>query len=242
MSTIKHSQISALLVDDDAKLCGLLRDYLEGFGFSLDVAEDASSGLEKAVANEYDVILLDMMLPDMDGLEVLRSVRKWSSLPIVVVSARNHERDKVEALDYGADDYLVKPFGTSELLARVRALTRRQGEVVSEELAFGDLSLHLSSHCLRRGDKSVRLGFKEFEVLRLLLQNAKLVTPKDDIIAKVWGLDSEAEDNNVEVYISFLRKKLSFLASQVSIGTVRKVGYFLTTSDEPGSFGGGGMP
>ena len=102
MSTIKHSQISALLVDDDAKLCGLLRDYLEGFGFSLDVAEDASSGLEKAVANEYDVILLDMMLPDMDGLEVLRSVRKWSSLPIVVVSARNHERDKVEAMTRGS--------------------------------------------------------------------------------------------------------------------------------------------
>ena len=158
------------------------------------------------------------------------------------LTARDEISDKVKGLDCGADDYMTQPFDTSELLARVRALTRRQGEVVSEELAFGDLSLHLSSHCLRRGDKSVRLGFKEFEVLRLLLQNAKLVTPKDDIIAKVWGLDSEAEDNNVEVYISFLRKKLSFLASQVSIGTVRKVGYFLTTSDEPGSFGGGGMP
>ena len=140
-----------------------------------------------------------------------------------MLTARDEISDKVKGLDCGADDYMTKPFDTSELLARVRALTRRQGEVVSEELAFGDLSLHLSSHCLRRGDKSVRLGFKEFEVLRLLLQNAKLVTPKDDIIAKVWGLDSEAEDNNVEVYISFLRKKLSFLASQVSIGTVRKV-------------------
>ena len=231
-----------LIVEDEQSISSFISMILTANGYDTIIVNTGEEALTMISSHCPDLIVLDLGLPDMDGLEVLRSVRKWSSLPIVVVSARNHERDKVEALDYGADDYLVKPFGTSELLARVRALTRRQGEVVSEELAFGDLSLHLSSHCLRRGDKSVRLGFKEFEVLRLLLQNAKLVTPKDDIIAKVWGLDSEAEDNNVEVYISFLRKKLSFLASQVSIGTVRKVGYFLTTSDEPGSFGGGGMP
>ena len=195
------------------------------------------------VARQHlDLAILDVMLPDLDGFTLCQKIREEHLFPILMLTARDEISDKVKGLDCGADDYMTKPFDTSELLARVRALTRRQGEVVSEELAFGDLSLHLSSHCLRRGDKSVRLGFKEFEVLRLLLQNAKLVTPKDDIIAKVWGLDSEAEDNNVEVYISFLRKKLSFLASQVSIGTVRKVGYFLTTSDEPGSFGGGGMP
>lgn len=110
MSTIKHSQISALLVDDDAKLCGLLRDYLEGFGFSLDVAEDASSGLEKAVANEYDVILLDMMLPDMDGLDVLRRLREIGSTPIVIFSAQDEEASRIVGLEMGADDYVPKPF------------------------------------------------------------------------------------------------------------------------------------
>lgn len=125
MSTIKHSQISALLVDDDAKLCGLLRDYLEGFGFSLDVAEDASSGLEKAVVNEYDVILLDMMLPDMDGLDVLRRLREIGSTPIVIFSAQDEEASRIVGLEMGADDYVPKAFSPRELLARVRAVLRR---------------------------------------------------------------------------------------------------------------------
>ena len=222
-----------LIVEDEVRLAEALAQIMAEQKYQVDQVHNGADGLDYALTAQYDVIVLDVMLPKLDGLEVARRLRSAHvSTPILMLTARDEISDKVKGLDCGAD----------ELLARVRALTRRQGEVVSEELAFGDLSLHLSSHCLRRGDKSVRLGFKEFEVLRLLLQNAKLVTPKDDIIAKVWGLDSEAEDNNVEVYISFLRKKLSFLASQVSIGTVRKVGYFLTTSDEPGSFGGGGMP
>ena len=232
-----------LIVEDEVRLAEALAQIMAEQKYQVDQVHNGANGLDYALTAQYDVIVLDVMLPKLDGLEVARRLRSAHvSTPILMLTARDEISDKVKGLDCGADDYMTKPFDTSELLARVRALTRRQGEVVSEELAFGDLSLHLSSHCLRRGDKSVRLGFKEFEVLRLLLQNAKLVTPKDDIIAKVWGLDSEAEDNNVEVYISFLRQKLSFLASQVSIGTVRKVGYFLTTSDEPGSFGGGGMP
>lgn len=232
-----------LIVEDETRLAETLRQLLEDQRYQVDTVYDGADGVDYGLAGQYDLIILDVMLPKVDGFQVAQRLRAAHvSTPILMLTARDEVSDKISGLDCGADDYMTKPFDTSELLARVRALTRRQGEVVSEELAFGDLSLHLSSHCLRRGDKSVRLGFKEFEVLRLLLQNAKLVTPKDDIIAKVWGLDSEAEDNNVEVYISFLRKKLSFLASQVSIGTVRKVGYFLTTSDEPGSFGGGGMP
>ena len=127
MSTIKHSQISALLVDDDAKLCGLLRDYLEGFGFSLDVAEDASSGLEKAVANEYDVILLDMMLPDMDGLDVLRRLREIGSTPIVIFSAQDEEASRIVGLEMGADDYVPKAFSPRELLGRAPAGAARAG-------------------------------------------------------------------------------------------------------------------
>ena len=211
-----------LIVEDEVRLAEALAQIMAEQKYQVDQVHNGADGLDYALTAQYDVIVLDVMLPKLDGLEVARRLRSAHvSTPILMLTARDEISDKVTGLDCGADDYMTTPFDTSELLARVRALTRR---------------------CLRRGDKSVRLGFKEFEVLRLLLQNAKLVTPKDDIIAKVWGLDSEAEDNNVEVYISFLRKKLSFLASQVSIGTVRKVGYFLTTSDEPGSFGGGGMP
>ena len=125
-----------------------------------------TEGLDNALSGIYDLMLLDVMLPKLDGLEVARRLRSAHvSTPILMLTARDEISDKVKGLDCGADDYMTKPFDTSELLARVRALTRRQGEVVSEELAFGDLSLHLSSHCLRRGDKSVRLGFKEFEAV-----------------------------------------------------------------------------
>ena len=231
-----------LVVDDEAAIADLVEVCLKNEGYTVYKCGSGEAALTCVARQHLDLAILDVMLPDLDVFTLCQKIREEHLFPILMLTARDEISDKVKGLDCGADDYMTKPFDTSELLARVRALTRRQGEVVSEELAFGDLSLHLSSHCLRRGDKSVRLGVKEFEVLRQLLQKAKLVSPKGGIIAKEWGLDSEAEDNNVEVYISFLRKKLSFLASQVSIGTVRKVGYFLTTSDEPGSFGGGGMP
>ena len=159
MSTIKHSQISALLVDDDAKLCGLLRDYLEGFGFSLDVAEDASSGLEKAVANEYDVILLDMMLPDMDGLDVLRRLREIGSTPIVIFSAQDEEASRIVGLEMGADDYVPKAFSPRELLARVRAVLRRAQPVQAErkEPEEDGVQVHEGAHG-RRPDGSHRAG------------------------------------------------------------------------------------
>ena len=136
-------------------------------------------------------------------------------------------QDKVTGLDCGADDYLTKPFFTEELLARVRALSRRQGDVVLNELSFGDLTLNLSAYTLQCGAKSVRLGRKEFEVIRLLLSNPKIILSKETLLLKIWGSESEAEDNNVEAYISFLRKKLAFLHSTVQIATARKLGYHL---------------
>ncbi len=144
-----------------------------------------------------------------------------------MLTARSSVADRVEGLDCGADDYLTKPFATEELLARVRALSRRQGEVVLEALEYGDLKLDLSTHDLRRGNRSVRLNRKEFDVLHLLMANSRIIVPKETLITKVWGYESNAEANNVEAYISFLRKKLIYLDSCVSIITLRKVGYRL---------------
>ena len=148
-----------------------------------------------------------------------------------MLTARDEVPDKVAGLDHGADDYMTKPFATEERLARIRALARRKGEVRTELLTYADLALNLSARCLRCGEREVRLGFKEFEVLRLLIAYPKMVVPKEEIILKVWGADSNAEDNNVEVYVSFLRKKLLFLESGVTIRTVRKVGYFLEVEE-----------
>ena len=217
-----------LIVEDERRLAEALGQIMAEQRYQTDVVYDGADGLDYALTEQYDVIVLDVMLPKLDGFEVASRLRHAHvSTPILMLTARDEMPDKIAGLDHGADDYMTKPFDIGELLARVRALTRRQGEDIGEQLTAGDLTLELSTRCLRQGDKSVRLGFKEFDVLRQLMVHPRAVVPKEDIIARVWGLDSDAEDNNVEVYISFLRKKLSFLESNVSIGTVRKVGYYL---------------
>ena len=214
-----------LIAEDERRLAEALGQIMEEQRYQADLVYDGADGLDYGLTGQYDMIVLDVMLPKLDGFEVARRLRcAHVSTPILMLTARDEVPDKIAGLDHGADDYMTKPFDVGELLARVRALTRRQGEVLTKQLSAGDLTLDLTSRSLRRGDKSVRLGFKEYDVLRLLMSTPKAVVPKEDIIAKVWGLDSEAEDNNVEAYISFLRKKLAFLGSRVSIG---KVGYHL---------------
>ena len=217
-----------LIVEDEVHLAETLGQIMQEQHYQTDVVNDGADGLDYALSGQYDLVLLDVMLPKLDGFEVARRLRSAHiSTPILMLTARDETGDKIAGLDCGADDYMTKPFDSGELLARVRALTRRQGEVLSQSLTVYDLVLNLSTRCLSCAGKSVRLGFKEFDVLRLLMAAPKSVIPKEDIITKVWGIDSDAEDNNVEVYISFLRKKLNFLGSLVSIGTVRKVGYHL---------------
>lgn len=217
-----------LIVEDECRLAEALGQIMKEQRYQADLVFDGADGLDYGLTGQYDVILLDVMLPKVDGFEIARRLRcAHVSTPILMLTARDEVPDKIAGLDHGADDYMTKPFDMGELLARVRALTRRQGEVISEELTAGDLTLELSSHTLRCQGRSVRLGFKEFDVLRLLMASPRAVIPKEDIIARVWGLESDAEDNNVEVYISFLRKKLVFLDSSVTIQTVRKVGYHL---------------
>ena len=217
-----------LIVEDEVRLGEDLTQIMLEQRYQAEAVTTGVDGLDYALTGQYDVIVLDVMLPGLDGFEVVRRLRAAHiSTPVLMLTAKDELTDKVSGLDHGADDYMTKPFDSEELLARVRALTRRQGEVIGEQLAAGDLVLDTPTRSLRCGEKSVRLGFKEFDVLRLLLAAPRAVIPKEDIISKVWGLESEAEDNNVEVYISFLRKKLAYLGSRVSIGTVRKVGYHL---------------
>lgn len=219
-----------LIVEDEVRLAETLRQLLEDQRYQVDTVYDGADGVDYGLAGPYDLIILDVMLPKVDGFQVAERLRAAHiSTPILMLTARDEVSDKISGLDCGADDYMTKPFDTGELMARVRALTRRQGEVLSDVLTVGDLSLDCTSRLLSAGERSVRLGFKEFEVLRLLMVNSSNVVTKETLISKIWGLDSEAEDNNVEVYISFLRKKLSYLNSQVVITTVRKVGYFLDT-------------
>ena len=222
-----------LIVEDEHRLAETLSQILKEQRYQTDTVHDGTDGLDYALSGQYDLILLDVMLPRLSGFEVVQRLRAAHvSTPILMLTARDEVSDKITGLDCGADDYMTKPFDTGELLARVRALTRRQGEVLSETLTVFDLTLNLSTRCLGCAGRSVRLGFKEFDVLRLLMAAPRAVVPKEDIISKVWGIESDAEDNNVEVYISFLRKKLAFLGSGVSIATVRKVGYHL---DFPGN-------
>ena len=217
-----------LIVEDEARLAEALGQIMEEQRYLADLTYNGPDGLAYALTGQYDVIVLDGMLPGLDGLEVARQLREAHiSTPILMLTARDEVSDKVAGLDRGADDYMTKPFASEELLARIRALARRQGEVQTEVLSYAGLILNLSSRCLQRGEREVRLGFKEFEVLRILIAYPKMVVPKEEIILKVWGAESFAEDNNVEVYVSFLRKKLQFLDSQVTIRTVRKVGYYL---------------
>ena len=220
----------ALIVEDDKALARTLGEMLKSAHFESDICYDGESGLDNGLSDAYDLIVLDIMLPKKDGFSIAKELRRERiDTPILMLTARTETGDRVKGLDSGADYYLTKPFEMSELLACVRALTRRQGEVVMDELSFGELKLNLSTCDLSYADKKVRLGKKEFSIMRIFMSAGGAVVSKESLINKVWGVESDAEDNNVEVYISFLRKKLSFLKAPVQIATLRKFGYRLET-------------
>ena len=218
-----------LIVEDEVRLASTLQDLLELNGYTADVSHDGESGLDNALSGIYDVVLLDVMLPKLDGFTVLRRLRaEGNATPVLMLTARSELGDRVEGLDCGADYYLTKPFEPKELLACIRALTRRQPELRNTDmLEYGDLKLEKNSFTLSCGDHSLRLSRKEFDMMEMLMLNQKLVITKEKLLVKIWGYESDAEDNNVEVYISFLRKKLEHLHSQVRIKTIRMVGYCL---------------
>ena len=220
--------MQVLIVEDEVRLAAALKEILEKEKYMVDVVHDGDSGLDYILSGIYDVIVLDVMLPGKDGFTVAKEARAAKvETPIIMLTARNEINNRVRGLDAGADDYMTKPFAPSELLARIRAVTRRQCEVISDKLTFGDLELDLSTCQLSKSAKSTHLNFKEFELLKLLIANQGSPMTKDTLITKIWGYDSEASDNNVEAYISFLRKKIAFLGSSVKISALRKVGYII---------------
>ncbi len=225
--------MNILIVEDEVRLGEALAQIMREQKYNADVVNDGEDGLSYALSDQYDVIVLDVMLPKRDGFSVAREARKAGiATPILMLTARDDVTDKVSGLDCGADDYMTKPFSSAELLARVRALSRRKGEVVLDKLSKFDITLDLSAFELSSGEKSVKLGFKEFEIMKLLMSNTQVYTSKDELISRVWGMLSDAEDNNVEAYVSFLRKKLFFIGSKAMIETRRKVGYRLEAGED----------
>ena len=220
-----------LVIEDAKRLAQNLAELLRRQGYTVDVRGDGVSGYDNAVTDIYDLILLDAMLPGMDGFTLLRRLRTGGhAVPVLMLTARSDVADRVQGLDCGADYYLTKPFESEELLACIRSLLRRSGEEVSAdagETVFGDLTLRQSTFLLRCGEREVRLSRREYDLMELLMKNGSQIVTKEQLILKVWGYDSAAEDNNVEVYISFLRRKLTHLQSSVRIKTLRLVGYCL---------------
>ena len=220
-----------LIIEDNQRLNDAISEILKAEKYMVDSVYDGRDGLDYAISGIYDCIILDIMLPYKSGYEICSELRKNKiSTPILMLTAKNQISDKVTGLDLGADDYMTKPFATEELLARIRTLCRRKGEVIINEMIFDDLCYNVNSFELisKKTQKSIRLSFKESEIIKLLLSRPEGVTSKEEIITRVWGYDAEIGENNVETYISFLRKKLSFIETNVSIISLKKIGYTLS--------------
>ena len=229
----EERNVRVLIVEDEVRLAATLAELLRRHGYTADTCHNGIDGLDSAVSGIYDLLILDAMLPGMDGFSLLRRLREGgSALPVLMLTARSEVADRVRGLDSGADYYLTKPFEPEELLACIRSLLRRGGDVQKEDiLSFGDLRLEQGTFLLTCAERSVRLSRREYDLMELLMRNGKVIVTKEQILLKVWGYDSDAEDNNVEVYISFLRRKLKHLRSQVQIKTMRLVGYCLEVAE-----------
>lgn len=227
-----------LIVEDEVRLADTLRQLLHRQGYTADVCHDGVSGLDNAMTGIYDLVVLDVMLPGMNGFQVVQKLRAANvAVPVLMLTAKSSLDDRVHGLDCGADYYLTKPFEPEELLACVRTLLRRGGGQLQEDtaLTWGDLSLERATFTLGCGGREVRLSRREYDLMELLMRNGSQVVTKEQLLVKIWGYDSQAEDNNVEVYISFLRRKLTHLHSQVKIKTLRMLGYCLTQDEEAAS-------
>ena len=222
------------MVEDEKYIAEAVAQVLKKYHYLVDLAFDGVEGLDYAQSDIYDVIILDVMLPKMDGFEVLKSIRKQKlNTPIIMLTAKGEVEDKVQGLDNGADDYLTKPFHTDELLARIRSLTRRNIDTYQPDgLTFSDITFDEKSLVLTCRLQQQILSPKESQLLELFLRNPHTVLSKETILVKLWGYDSDAEENRVEIYVSLLRKRLRHLTANVGIRTIRQVGYILDEGKE----------
>lgn len=216
-----------LIVEDEKDLSMILSEMLEMEGYYVDASYDGVSGLDNALSGIYDVIILDVMLPEMNGIQVLSNIRKNNiNTPVLMLTAKSEIEDKVNGLDKGADDYLTKPFNTKELLARIRALSRRREKIfIDENLKFADIILDKETHEICKNEQKIKLTKKEFDIIEILILNSGKTVSKENLTVKIWGYDTDIEYNSIEVYISFLRKKLNAIDSAIHISTVRGIGY-----------------
>lgn len=225
--------MKVLIIEDTKPLAQTLADLVKESGHSADIVCDGTSGLEYARSNLYDAIVLDVMLPGLDGFQILKQIRsEKSKTPVMMLTARSELKDRIYGLDSGADYYLTKPFETEEFSACLRAIMRRQSPIITEDLQYGDITLSAARHELTCGSKCIKLNSKEYDLLRLLILNRNNIISKDTILNKIWGYDTDATYNNLEAYISFLRRKLHLLSSNVTICIARKVGYYLKESHD----------
>lgn len=224
-----------LIIEDEKSLADSLAQILQKNNYTVDVFYDGESGEEQALFGIHDLIILDIMLPKKDGISVLKSIRaNGLEMPVILLTAKGEVEDRIRGLDDGADDYLPKPFETNELLARIRANLRRRNTTLedSNRLVYGDLTLDKQNLLLSTKDHQVNLTFKEAELMEFFMLQKETVSTKELLIDKIWGFDSDANFNHVEVYISFLRKKLLFLKSNITIFTVRGIGYRLKEKED----------
>ncbi len=223
-----------LLAEDEKRMADALKEILFLEGYETDCVTDGEAALSAACTGIYDVMILDVMMPGMNGYKVAERVRKAGiTTPILMLTAKSDLNDKITGLDAGADDYLTKPFMTQELLARIRALTRRNRGYMDDLLTFGDITLRPQTaelYCSQSG-QTVRLGEKEYRILEYMISNKGQILSREQLAVKIWGYDNEAEYNNVEVYMSFTRKKLSFVNAKTQIKSVRGIGYELRCPD-----------
>lgn len=220
--------MNILVVEDERGLADAIAHVVGGAGYNVEVAYDGNAADAFLRRGGYDAVVMDVMLPGMDGFEIVHAMRgRGDRTPVLMLTARTATSDKVEGLDSGADDYMTKPFDNDELLARLRALTRRTGEVIMDSVSFEDVTLDIASHDLSCGERRMHLSEREFDVMLYLMSHPRQVVPKQDILAHVWGTAGDDVDNSVEDYVSFLRKKLRHIGSDAQIETLRMLGYRL---------------
>lgn len=222
-----------LLAEDERALSNALSAILKHNNYSVDAVYDGLSAIEYIETGLYDAAIFDIMMPKLDGINALKEVRKRGiTTPILLLTAKSEIGDKVNGLDSGADDYLTKPFVTQELLARIRAITRRAGDAACNDLTFGNLTLNRASYEISVGNQKLKLGHKEFQMLEMLMVKSGNVISTERFMEKIWGYDSDAEISIVWVYLSNLRKKFASLGANVRIKANRNIGYFLELTDD----------